>query len=314
MIGSGLKKLAAENGMTVAQGIAYGNLRGYGASLSEGAGWKQIVFATTIPDSAKKTQFMDAVGAVDVAKQFRVQKLGITPKAIQVNFLDNPGTMKKIYAFLDWFLPLLQEAGATGANICTECGYEVTNAKWVLINGIAYPLHEACAQKVKREIEAGNEAQREEAEGSYLTGALGAFGGAALGAIVWALVLMLGYVASLVGLVIGWLAEKGYGLLKGKQGKAKLVILILAIIFGVVAGTLAADVISLVRMISSGELLGFTMADIPLLMGIVFQDPEYLAGTGKNILMGLLFAALGVFALLRQTGREVSGVSYKELN
>lgn len=314
MIGSGLKKLAAENGMTVAQGIAYGSLRGYGASLSEGAGWKQIVFATAIPDSVKKTQLMDAVGAVDVAKQFRVQKLGITPKAIQVTFLDNPGTMKKIYAFLDWFLPLLQEAGATGANICTECGYEVTSAKWVLINGIAYPLHEACAQKVKREIEAGNEAQREEAEGSYLTGALGAFGGAALGAIVWALVLMLGYVASLVGLVIGWLAEKGYGLLKGKQGKAKLVILILAIIFGVVAGTLAADVISLARMISSGELLGFTMADIPLLMGIVFQDPEYLAGTGKNILMGLLFAALGVFALLRQTGREVSGVSYKELN
>ena len=314
MIGSGLKKLAAENGMTVAQGIAYGSLRGYGASLSEGAGWKQIVFATAIPDSVKKTQLMDAVGAVDVAKQFRVQKLGITPKAIQVTFLDNPGTMKKIYAFLDWFLPLLQEAGATGANICTECGYEVTSAKWVLINGIAYPLHEACAQKVKREIEAGNEAQREEAEGSYLTGALGAFGGAALGAIVWALVLMLGYVASLVGLVIGWLAEKGYGLLKGKQGKAKLVILILAIIFGVVAGTLAADVISLARMISSGELLGFTMADIPLLMGIVFQDPEYLAGTGKNILMGLLFAALGVFSLLRQAGKEVSGVSYAELN
>ena len=314
MIGTGLKKLANENGMTIAKGIAFGSLRGYAASLSEGAGWKQIVFATAISDSVKKTEFMDAVGAVDVTKKFRVQKLGVTPKAIQVNFLDNPGTMKKIYEFLDWFLPLLQEAGATGANICTECGYEVANAKWVLINGIAYPLHDACAQKVKREIEAGNEAQKDAAEGSYLSGALGAFGGAALGAVVWAVVLVLGYVASIVGLLIGWLAEKGYGLLKGKQGKAKLLILILAIIFGVVAGTLAADVIGLGQMILNGELLGFTLADIPLLMGIVLGDPEYLAATGKNILMGLLFAALGVFALLRQTGKEVSGVSYTELN
>lgn len=314
MVGSGLKKLAKENGMTVARGVAYGSLRGYAATLSEGAGWKQVVFATAINDSVKKTEFMDAVGAVDVTKQFRVQKLGITPKAIQVTFLDNPGTMKKIYEFLDWFVPMLQEAGATGANICTECGFEITGGKWVLINGIGYCLHDSCAQKVKREIEASNDLQKTEDTGSYVTGAVGAFGGAAIGAVVWALVLYLGYVASLVGLVIGWLAEKGYTLLKGKQGKAKLLILILAIVFGVVAGTLAADVIGLVQMISSGELMGFTMADIPLLMSILFGDSEYLAATGKNVFTGLLFAALGVYALLRQTGREVSGVSYQELN
>lgn len=314
MIGSGLKKLAKENGMTVAKGVAYGSLRGYAATISEGAGWKQICFATAIPDSVKKTEFMDAVGAVDVAKQFRVQKLGITPKAIQVNFLDNPGTMKKIYAFLDWFLPLLEQAGATGANICTECGFEVTGGKWALINGIGYHLHDSCAQKVKRDIETSNQEQKQADTGSYLTGILGAFGGAALGAVVWALVLVLGYVASLVGLLIGWLAEKGYTLLKGRQGKAKLLILILAIVFGVVAGTLAADVIGLAQMILNGELLGFVMGDIPLLMSIFLGDPEYLAATGKNILMGLFFAALGVFALLRQAGREVAGVSYTELN
>ena len=36
MIGSGLKKLASENGMKVARGVAYGALRGYAATLSEG--------------------------------------------------------------------------------------------------------------------------------------------------------------------------------------------------------------------------------------------------------------------------------------
>ena len=50
MIGSGLKKLAEENGMTVAHGVAYGNLGGFSATFSEGAGWKRIDFATRFLD------------------------------------------------------------------------------------------------------------------------------------------------------------------------------------------------------------------------------------------------------------------------
>lgn len=313
MIGSAYKKLAKQNGMKIDRGVAYGSLRGYAATLSEGAGWKQIVFATAIADSVKKTEFMDAVGAVDAAKQYRVQKLGITAKAIQVTFLDNPGTMKKINAFLDWFIPLLDAYGAAKADVCTECGFEVTGGKWVLINGTAYHMHDACAEHVKQEIEAANTQEKETASGSYVTGAVGAFLGAAVGAAVWALVLLLGYVASIVGFVIGWLAEKGYGLLKGKNGKAKIVILILAVIFGVVAGTIAADAVSLAQMIGSGELPGWTMADIPEMLLLLMEDGEYVAATAKSILLGLLFAAMGVFTLLRQTGKEVSGIAYAEL-
>lgn len=313
MVGSALKKLAKQNGMKVDRGVAYGDLRGYAATLSEGAGWKQIVFATSIADSVKKTEFMDAVGAVDVTKQYRVQKLGITPRAIQVTFLDNPGTMKKIHAFLEWFIPLLDIFSATKSNVCAECGYEVSGGKWVLVNGVAYYLHEACAEHVKQEIEATNTQEKESATGSYATGAIGAFLGATVGAVVWAVVLLLGYVASIVGFVIGWLAEKGYSVLKGKNGKAKIVILVLAIIFGVVAGTIAADAMSLAQMINNGELPGWTMGDIPQMLLILLEDGEYVAATAKNILLGLLFAALGVFALLRQTGKEVSGIAFAEL-
>lgn len=46
MIGSGLKKLAKENGLRVSNGVAYGSLRGYAATLSEGSGFKQIVIST----------------------------------------------------------------------------------------------------------------------------------------------------------------------------------------------------------------------------------------------------------------------------
>lgn len=314
MIGSGLKKLAKEHGMKVSSGIGYGSLGGFAATLSEGSGYKQIVFTTKFTDPAKKTEFMDLVGQTDVKKLYRVRNLGFAPRSIQVVFLDNPGTMKKIRAFLDWFLPLLTQYGATGANICTECGCEVTSGRWLMVNGIAYYLHESCAQKVSREIEENNTQRKEEATGSYLTGLLGALGGSVLGAVVWAIVLNLGYVASVVGLLIGWLAEKGYNLLKGKQGKAKVVILILAILVGVLLGTVGGDVITLVGMMNDGELPGFVFADIPWFLATMWeQSPEYRSGMISNIALGLVFAAVGVYAIIHKAGLEVADTKVVEL-
>ena len=154
----------------------------------------------------------------------------------------------------------------------------------------------------------------EEQGGSYLSGVLGAFLGALVGSVIWALVLLAGYVASIVGLAIGFLAKLGYDLLKGKQGKGKIVILILAVFFGVVFGTLAADAIDLARMIGSGELPDFVMGDIPsLILFLLVEDPEYMGAVLSNCGMGLLFAALGVFGLLRKTKKEVSSIRVIDL-
>lgn len=314
MIGSGLKKLAKENGMTVSNGVAYGSLKGYAATLSEGSGYKQIVFTLQFTEAGKSDELLAKVNQRNFGREFRVKNLSIAPNGVVVVFLDNPGTMKKIYAFLDWFLPLLRESSATGTNICTECGCEVTAGRWVLIDGVAFHLHDSCVEKVKRQTEEEEHAQKEADTGSYVTGLLGSLGGAAIGSVVWAIVLNLGYVASVVGLLIGWLAEKGYNLLKGKQGKAKVLILILAIIFGVLLGTLAADVMTLGGMIAGGELPGFTYGDIlPLIFMLLTEDAEYASATMSNILMGLLFAALGVFALLRKTNKAVSNTKFVDL-
>ena len=314
MVGSGLKKLANEYGMSVDKGVVYGSLRGFAATLSEGYGYKQITFATSFADLANRSRLMDMTNSVDLKKQFGVQKLGIDARRIVVVFRDAAGTMKKISAFLDWFIPLLQEYGASGVNTCVDCGMEITSGKWVLINGIAYYLHDGCAERTKRSIEADNTRRKDEATGSYLLGTLGAFLGSAAGAIVWAVVLYLGYVASIVGLLIGFLAEKGYNLLRGKQGRAKILILILAVIFGVLLGTLAVDVVSLAGMIGNGELPGFSMSDIPLMIWFLLtEDAVYRSATIRNTLMGLFFAALGVFSLLRRAGKEVSDAKYVEL-
>lgn len=307
MIGSGLKKLAQENGMKVAKGVGYGSLRGYAATLSEGSGYKQLVVTTKFADQEKLQQLQDAVNQCNVTREFRVQNMSFAPNGISVVFTDSPGTVKKIEAFIDWFFPLLEGSSATKADICTECGCQVTGGVWKLIDGVAFYMHSSCAEKAQRDLCAQESARREADNGSYIKGFLGALIGSVLGAALWAVVMYFGYVASLVGFVIGWLAEKGYNLLHGKQGKGKIVILILVIIFGVVLGTLAAECISCAEMIGSGELADLTYGDIPvLILALLTVEAEYRNAVGLNILLGLLFAGLGVFTLLRKTGKAVT--------
>lgn len=314
MIGSGLKKLAQKNGMKVTKGVGYGNLRGYAATLSEGSGYKQLVLTTKFPDQEKLQQLQDAVNGRNVTREFRVQKLSFAPNGVSVVFTDNPGTMKKIEAFLDWFFPLLEQSSATKADICTECGCQAVGGVWKLVDGVAFYMHADCAEKLRRDISEEESARREADTGSYLKGVLGAFGGAILGAIVWALVLSIGYVASVVGFVIGWLAEKGYNLLHGKQSKGKVVILILAVIVGVLLGTFLGECFSLAGSVISGEITDVSYGDIPLWIALIFAvDGQYRAGVIVNALMGLVFAALGVYTLLRKTGKEVSQTKVTDL-
>jgi hypothetical protein len=222
--------------------------------------------------------------------------------------------MKKIYAFLTWFLPLMQAGGASAVHICSECGGEITGGCWKLIDGVAFHMHEGCAEHVRQEIEEETQSRKDTRTGSYLAGFVGATAGSLVGAVLWAIVLNLGYMASIVGFAIGWLAEKGYNLLHGKQGKAKIPVLIVAVIFGVLVGNFAADAFTLATMISEGELPGFVMGDIPaIIFMLLTEDPEYCSATIGNILMGLLFAGLGVFALLRNAAREVSDTKYIDL-
>lgn len=314
MIGSGLKKLAQQYGMTVSSGVAYGALMEYATTLSEGAGYKAICISTKFTEHGQHENLLAAVNAVDIRKEYRVQNFVIYPNNIQIVFQDNPGTMKKIEEFIQWFYPLLEQHGATKADVCAECGTPAGDCGWYLVGGIAHRMHDACATHVEGEIRQDEQTRKDEDTGSYFQGTVGAFLGAALGAIAWAVLLYFGWVASIVGLLIGWLSEKGYTLLKGRQGKGKVVILILAIVFGVVVGTFLPNVVECVQMIGSGELYGAGYMDIPLILLLTFlEEPEYRNAVVGNIAMGLLFAGLGVFAMLRKTAKEVSSVKFKKL-
>lgn len=316
MIGSGLKKLAQEHNMTISDGVAYGGLHGYAVTLSEGMGYKTIVIATKFTDPQKGAELLALANSRNLMKEFRVLKLIFAEEGgILVQFHDNPGTMKKLRAFVDWFFPLLPQYTATGVDLCFECGLPLTGGSWKLMGDAAFHLHESCADRIQRTITQEEEARREADTGSYLTGLLGAALGGLLGAIPWAALAYLGYFAAIVGFLIGWLVNKGYDLLHGKQGKGKVVILILTSVLSVVLGTLAVDAVSLAQMIAAGELPFYTYADIPYMIAYLFLvDSEYLTATLLNLGMGLLFAFLGLFGILRQAHHSTKSFRMKDLH
>ena len=88
----------------------------------------------------------------------------------------------------------------------------------------------------------------------------------------------------------------------------------MAILVGVLLGTVGGDALTVGQMIGNGELPGFVMADIPWFLATMWaESPEYRSGMISNIGMGLLFAALGVWAILRKAGKEVADTKVVEL-
>ena len=306
MIGSGLRKLAAAKGMKVANGVAYGALHGYGATFSEGSGIKTLVFSTRFAEIAQKVAFTEHLQTLGLDKEFKLRSLDVQDKVIYVVFLDTIGTMKRIEAFIDRFIPILDRFGASKVDVCPECGMMLTDGRWKLVNGIAIYVHEACAERIRSVIQTGNEERL--STGSYLSGAAGAILGATGGAVAWAILMLLGYIASLAGYLIGFLAEKCYNLFRGKKGVGKIVILLLAVIFGVILGNVSAVVISIMRGVGCG------VADSVLFfLALVAQDPEVQAALIKDTLLGLFFAALGVATIIARTKQEVTGPKFIDL-
>lgn len=315
MIGTALSKLAKENGMKVSDGVAYGLFRGYSACFLEGSGFKLICFTSHKGDSEKMQQLKSLLDDKNTSKEYRFMKVKAVEGSLEIYFNDTVGTMKRINAFIDWFMPVMAQYGISSGDICSQCGTELGGAgKWKKINGVAYHMHEGCAQRLYSQVRQQEEDYREETRDSYATGLVGAVLGGLVGAIPWAIVMYLGYVASIMGLLIGWLADKGYRMLHGRNGKLKVLILILATVIGVAAGTMGSQVAMVAVMIAKGELPGFSYGDIFVLFkDYLLVDDEYISLLMKNMIMGLVYALLGVFVFLYKAYKESKRFMMKEL-
>ena len=150
MIGTGLKKLANENGMKVANGLAYGTFRGYSAAFWDGSGTKTMMLSTSIRDVDAKSEFFSRLGQVNYQKEYRVRELTTMDDGIVVVFNDTVGTLKKMDEFFDFFFPILDACGATKADVCSCCGQPFDGTEsWLLVNDAPVKLHRACRERIE---------------------------------------------------------------------------------------------------------------------------------------------------------------------
>lgn len=134
----------------------------------------------------------------------------------------------------------------------------------------------------------------DEDEGTYGKGFAGAFLGAAVGAVVWAIVMGIGYLSGLFGLVIGFAAGKGYDYLKGKQGKGKIFIQLLASVVGILVGSAVGLCLSaLVNMHETGV----AIENFAEYMQMILSDSNVAMMIASDVAQGLLCAAGAVVVL-----------------
>jgi hypothetical protein len=153
---------------------------------------------------------------------------------------------------------------------------------------------------------AGLDLELENADKSYLPGALGAVAGAIVGAIPWAIAYSFGWFVGWLGLIIGFCAAKGYDICKGKQKKPKALIIVLAIIIGVASGQIMGDFIDMGKELAADELGFYALYEITYgeMLGWYFgyiteETGDFIAESMPNFLLGLLFAGLGCWALVK---------------
>ena len=144
-----------------------------------------------------------------------------------------------------------------------------------------------------------------EKKGSVITGFIGALLGAAIGAVAWAAVGMMGYIASIIGFVIAFLADKGYDLFKGRQGTVKMVILIICVVLAVAAGTLGTAVWQIhneyteqINALTDLEKKMYEIMTEGEFMKEILMDSEVQTSLIKDSALGLVFGILGSFGLI----------------
>lgn len=129
---------------------------------------------------------------------------------------------------------------------------------------------------------------------NYFPGILGSLVGALLGSVIWILIGLLNFYASIAGFAIAYASFHGYKVMKGKNTKIGVLINIAAILVAILFAEYIGVFIELTRQFPDLSFSRFLSAT-PILL----KDNEFMVSVLPNLGLGLLFAALGCFRLIR---------------
>lgn len=149
-----------------------------------------------------------------------------------------------------------------------------------------------------------NDVIKEAPKGSYITGIIGAIIGAVIATVPWIVVYMeMNYILSLLAILIGFGALKGYELAKGKMTKAlKLIIMIIAVIVIILANCYVIPNIYAHK--NNVDVQKF------------YDSNEYMSALTSDLIISLIFVVVGVTAVFPTIDRKLEelGVTTEKTN
>lgn len=307
MVGSAIKKYASQKNLTVKNGVAYGIYNGYFIVLSDGYNLKRVGFSVRFENESTKNAFENMLSQKNIRKQYKINSFDISNSYVDIVFTDNIGAMKRISSFIDMFTAQLSAYAVSGEVVCAHCGqafeasYQSSSAVPVLLDGKVYHMHSYCIEQFNETVEAEN--REEKKNGSVFTGTIGALIGGILGSIPWAIAYYLGWFVGWLGFLIGLAAKKGYEILNGKSSRIKGIVVVLVTILCVVLAEFVTALIGIkIELANDPELslYAFTFSDIiEIFFSLVEESSEYRGAVISDLVLGLIFAMLGIGSLAR---------------
>lgn len=143
-------------------------------------------------------------------------------------------------------------------------------------------------------------------EGSYITGAFGALLGASLGGLCWIFVHYTGFMAGFLGFIIAAFATILYNQFHGKNGIGKLIILSIALIYGIFFGVFISEIFQFAFMILTKEHYPFTLGSIPRLLSELHTNKDYINSITGDIIQAIVLGILGLSTTYRNPNFDFS--------
>lgn len=262
-----------------------GKVNNYFFSIKDNQASEDLLYVTiSIAPSESKNilfKYLD-----DLQKDNKIDDYELTKNEIKIALVED--SICTIDIFLSDLSKVLEEIEAK--NICNFCE-NTENIDLYVSSKVHSFLCQSCGEKLLTDLQ-----EEKNIKPKYLLGFFASLVGALIGSVVWVVLGMLGFIASLAGYAIAYGAFYAYKKVNSKYTKLAIILNVVAIIIAFLFAQYSGIVFEVLREYKAD---GITFSDAILYTNYLFTNKEFIVALLPDFGFGILFAFLGSFRTIK---------------
>ncbi len=262
-----------------------GKVNNYFFSIKDNQASEDLLYVTiSIAPSESKNilfKYLD-----DLQKDNKIDDYELTKNEIKIALVED--SIYTIDIFLSDLSKVLEEIEAK--NICNFCE-NTENIDLYVSSKVHSFLCQSCGEKLLTDLQ-----EEKNIKPKYLLGFFASLVGALIGSVVWVVLGMLGFIASLAGYAIAYGAFYAYKKVNSKYTKLAIILNVVAIIIAFLFAQYSGIVFEVLREYKAD---GITFSDAILYTNYLFTNKEFIVALLQDFGFGILFAFLGSFRTIK---------------